>query len=218
MIIVLTGMHRSGTSMVAGLLHHNGVSMGSQFRRPLPENPKGFYEEEAFRCFNDKLLEEVGYFVKDWNPKFGGVLTSPSSHSSAMSLIEQFSQTSDVWGWKDPRTCLTLAFWLNVIDALNLLRETKVIVIERQIRSVAVSLSKRGNIASLSQGASLCRMYKDHLEKCLSEYGSQLGILHLKYERLIQGLDVDRLETFCGLELDVSFIDPSLDHSWAANS
>lgn len=213
MIFIVTGMHRSGTSMVAGLLHHNGVRMGSHFRRPLPENPKGFYEENAFRRFNDKLLEDVGYFVKDWVPQFSGVLASPGSHSTAVSLIERFNNRLDMWGWKDPRTCLTLDFWLSVIDGANLLQNTKIIIMERQVRAVSRSLYKRGNISSLSQGAKLCRMYNAHLERCLLEYGANLDILHLRYERVVQGLDIDSLESFCGLELEKSFIDPSLDHS-----
>jgi hypothetical protein len=213
MILIVTGMHRSGTSMVAGLLHHNGVSMGSHFRKPLPENPKGFYEENAFRRFNDTLLEDVGYSVKDWVPQFHGVFAYPGSYSTAVSLIKRFNNRLDMWGWKDPRTCLTLGFWLNVIDSANLLSNTKIIVIERQVWAISRSLYKRGNISSLSQGAKLCRMYKAHLEKSLSEYGTDLAVLHLRYERLVQGIDIDRLESFCGLELNQSFIDPSLDHS-----
>lgn len=199
--------------MVAGTLHHSGITMGTSFRRLLPENPKGFYEEEAFRCFNDRLLEDVGYFVKDWNPQFSGISTSPSSHSAAVSLIERFNSTSDRWGWKDPRTCLTLGFWLNAIDTAKSLRNTKIIVIERQIRSVSKSLYRRGNISSLSQGAKLCRMYNSHLKRCLSEYRGHISVLHLRYERLLQGLDMDCWESFCGLELNKHFIDISLDHS-----
>lgn len=213
MIFVVTGMHRSGTSMVAGLLHHNGVTMGAQFRRPLPENPKGFYEEEAFRCFNDELLNEGGYRVKDWKPEFNGVRASPNSHAIAASLIERFSQTSDAWGWKDPRTCLTLGVWLNAIDTVQLLGNTKIILIRRQMRSVSRSLYRRGNIASLSQGAKLYRMYYAHLERGLRGYGPGLPVLRLRYERLLLGLDLDRLEAFCGLGLKRKCIDPSLDHS-----
>ena len=47
MITIVLGMHRSGTSVVAGILHFNKVSMGTYetfWPRPLPQNPKGFYE------------------------------------------------------------------------------------------------------------------------------------------------------------------------------
>jgi hypothetical protein len=51
-------MHRSGTSAVAGILHLNGIAMGSEktFKpKPLPQNPKGFYENYDFRKINDKF-------------------------------------------------------------------------------------------------------------------------------------------------------------------
>ena len=47
MITIVLGMHRSGTSVVAGILHFNKVSMGTYetfWPRPLPQNPKGFYD------------------------------------------------------------------------------------------------------------------------------------------------------------------------------
>ena len=51
MIVIVVGMHRSGTSAVAGILHLHGISMGSEktFKpKPLPQNPMGFYENFGF--------------------------------------------------------------------------------------------------------------------------------------------------------------------------
>ena len=45
MITIVLGMHRSGTSVVAGILHFNKVSIGTYetfWPRPLPQNPKVF--------------------------------------------------------------------------------------------------------------------------------------------------------------------------------
>ena len=47
MIIMILGMHRSGTSTISGVLHMNKIIMGTYqnfWPRPLSQNPKGFYE------------------------------------------------------------------------------------------------------------------------------------------------------------------------------
>ena len=70
MITIILGMHRSGTSTFAGVLHLNKILMGNYknfWPRPLAQNPKGFYENYDFRKINDQLLEEAGYTVKSYN-------------------------------------------------------------------------------------------------------------------------------------------------------
>ena len=62
MITIVLGMHRSGTSVVAGILHFNKIIMGTYdtfWPRPLPQNPKGFYENYDFRKINDTILITV---------------------------------------------------------------------------------------------------------------------------------------------------------------
>ena len=70
MIVIVLGMHRSGTSAIAGILHLNKIIMGSKdnFKpKPLPQNPKGFYENYDFRKINDQILKKVNYNVKSLN-------------------------------------------------------------------------------------------------------------------------------------------------------
>jgi len=48
-IILILGVHRSGTSCMAGILSHLGVPMGRSGLRPNGGNPKGFYEDRLLR-------------------------------------------------------------------------------------------------------------------------------------------------------------------------
>lgn len=213
MIYIVVGMHRSGTSMLAGLLHQNGISMGMHFREPLPENPKGFFEEEAFRQVNERVLRNSGYVVSEWSPSYRGVSITAEDSEQARSLVTRSDLLSDSWGWKDPRTCLTLTMWLNALVELDLIESTKIIVIRRNIWSVAQSLLNRRNVHSLNHGAKIWRMYNRHLNRSLIECAVCPSVLEIRYERLIQRLDIDRLELFCDKCLDISFIDSALDHS-----
>jgi hypothetical protein len=65
MQILVLGMHRSGTSVLARLLNMiglyfspEGVSTGAN-----QENPKGFWERRDVRQANDRLLHAAG---ADW--------------------------------------------------------------------------------------------------------------------------------------------------------
>src|SRR5205809_285670 len=60
-VICVTGMHRSGTSMVARLLSLCGVYLGSpeNLSRSAPDNRDGFWENPDFVELNDNLLAMV---------------------------------------------------------------------------------------------------------------------------------------------------------------
>jgi len=57
---MVVGMHRSGTSATAGLLHRLGIHMGQELMPATPFNPKGYFEHLQVRDFNDRLLEARG--------------------------------------------------------------------------------------------------------------------------------------------------------------
>ena len=60
-IIVVLGMHRSGTSVMARALQVRGVDLGDQLMPPSKgDNEKGFWEDEDITRFDDALLETLG--------------------------------------------------------------------------------------------------------------------------------------------------------------
>jgi hypothetical protein len=59
-MILLLGMHRSGTSALAGMLHSGGIKLGDDFIQPLPENPKGFFEDLKIQNINKQILAAIG--------------------------------------------------------------------------------------------------------------------------------------------------------------
>ena len=61
--VVVLGMHRSGTSMIASILNKLGVSMGKVMLGKTPSNPLGHFEDKDFYNLNRKILklqEEIG--------------------------------------------------------------------------------------------------------------------------------------------------------------
>jgi hypothetical protein len=154
--ICITGMHRSGTSMVARLLSLCGFYLGpyKELLRAAPDNEAGFWENPDFVLMNDNLLAMVH---AGWDcPPSDNELWSPRPEldgwlTKAEQLIDGLS-TYGRWGWKDPRTSLTLPFWLRLIPDL------KVIICVRNPLEVARSLSAR-NGTSLAFGLNLWQLY-----------------------------------------------------------
>lgn len=108
-MIVVLGMHRSGTSLVAGLLHHLGVFMGDEFASG--ENLWCPYEDPAFVSLNQQILTAAG---GSWRkpPSIEAIWRASHPFNERIQrLIRDRSSHYDLWGWKDPRTCLTVALW-----------------------------------------------------------------------------------------------------------
>jgi hypothetical protein len=61
MQIILLGMHRSGTSAVAGLIHLMGAYVGDEtiYMPPTKDNPKGYWERMDVYRFNDRFLHDA---------------------------------------------------------------------------------------------------------------------------------------------------------------
>lgn len=118
------GMHRSGTSLVSRLLNLMGVDLGPEERLmgPKPDNPSGFWEHEPLTALNDEIL---GRFGGSWDAP--PVLPSGWERSrdladlrrKASGLIREDFGRSAVWGWKDPRSSLTLPFWQRLLPGMR---------------------------------------------------------------------------------------------------
>lgn len=112
--VVVLGMHRGGTSAVAGLLHLSGVPLPAR-RHLLPPNaanPKGFWEITRLVRENEALLRALG---GEWSaPRLPeGWTSEPRVRRRARRALRGFDAVMPrpAWLWKDPRLCLTLPFW-----------------------------------------------------------------------------------------------------------
>src|SRR4051812_39157828 len=209
-------MHRSAPSMVAHLLADCGVFMGDRLMAPAPDNPDGFWEDTRFVNVNEKVLLAVG---GDWdNPPGADAWAEPPDlsepRSEAAELIAEFSQHPR-WGWKDPRTSLTLPFWLELLPGLQ------VIICVRNPLEVATSLHRR-NHSSRLHGLRLWQAYNERLiaaappdRRLVTHYGAYLE------DPLAE---LERVAAFWGLEgtdrpsVALQVVKPGLRHNRAAGT
>ena len=118
-LICVTGMHRSGTSMVARIVNLLGVHLGdpSDLVQPADDNRAGFWEHREIVGLNDEVLATMGgsAAVPPALPT-GWELSSALDplRERATEVIQRLSAGHALAGWKDPRTSLTLPFWRTV--------------------------------------------------------------------------------------------------------
>ena len=219
MIIIILGMHRSGTSTIAGLLHFNKISMGTYqnfWPRPLNQNPKGFYENFDFRKINDEMLKNVGYNVKSYNPEIPIPHLTNKFVNKMVKVIKNCNRDYLDWGWKDPRTCLTIRQWMEVFTNLHLENDLKIIFVARKAASVARSLHKRNQL-SIPNGIEIWKSYTEvAFDFCIN---SNLPIHYCSFESLLLNPLItcnkifDFLDRPCDAEIVQKFIDQSISTS-----
>ena len=144
-LLLIVGMHRSGTSSVAGLYTYLGCDIGRSIMPPAQDNPKGFFENQRIVDIHDRLLLAFG---RTWDVDLDlpdGWLEMPETQAAQAELTnvlrEEFDPANPVWLVKDPRLCLILDLWRAVGDALG--RAIKCVVVVRHPDEIAASLERR---------------------------------------------------------------------------
>ena len=57
--LIVLGMHRSGTSALAGSLRFLGVNLGEYLLEPNQSNIVGYFEHQSIYQIHEKLLQEL---------------------------------------------------------------------------------------------------------------------------------------------------------------
>ncbi len=136
-VLVITGMHRSGTSLTASLLQSAGLDVGQRLLMENDSNPKGHYEDLDFVNFHEDVLDAQGLHTAGWVLD-RSIPISEILLPQATNLLER-NNSKSLWGWKDPQTVLFLDFWQHLIPT------AKFIFVYRQPWEVMDSLFRRGN-------------------------------------------------------------------------
>jgi hypothetical protein len=107
-ITAILGMHRSGTSCLAGSLQQQGLYLGS-VRERSPHNLKGNRENPDIMQLNDAVLNAS---EGSWDRPPSTLRWTAEHAARRDAIIDVGTQAARThWGFKDPRTLLTLAFW-----------------------------------------------------------------------------------------------------------
>src|SRR5581483_5957853 len=150
-IVVVLGMHRSGTSLLANLLNLLGVDLGENLLAADGNNPAGYWEQNQIILSQDALLEQLGRrwiglagtvpFPTDWW-KLPAI--RPFKEQLSGIVRAEIAQAKGLWGFKDPRTSRLLPLWQEIFQELNL--EPVYLLSVREPSAVVESVMKRDEI------------------------------------------------------------------------
>jgi hypothetical protein len=154
-------MHRSGTSYLASVLAAIGVGMGEHLLAADAGNPRGYFEDVSVLAFHKKLLARragVSQTLADFLPgaDFDPAWSADES-AEADALLAKLAREG-FWGWKEPRSCLFLAQWLDRMPA------TRCVAVFRHPLEVFYSFLKRGDWSALFAPESIfeaCAVYNE---------------------------------------------------------
>ena len=121
-LLLVTGAGRSGTSTVAGTLHHLGVHVPGPFLEANDSNPRGFYESRWSVEFHNRLLKRAHVTIADGRPEAADIVREATSDKDRAALAEWVAAATTghaVTAVKDPRTSWTLDLWSRTADDLG---------------------------------------------------------------------------------------------------
>lgn len=154
--ILVLGMHRSGTSCLTGSLQQRGLHLG-QVYESRPHNRKGNRENQQVMDLNNAVLEAS---AGRWD-RPPDTLRWDGGHARLRDDIVAGLQAGSggaPWGFKDPRTLLTLPFWLE-----GLPDGARYVATFRHPVRVARSLRARDPAMSMDAGLALWSAYNRRL-------------------------------------------------------
>jgi hypothetical protein len=223
--ICVLGMHRSGTSSITRAINLLGAYLGEEekFRNTSVDNAKGHWEHPDIYAIQMRLLTQLN---RPWDT----VMPLPEDWCQSDAVrpfkaeLTRFVTTAfggrSLWAWKDPRTCLLLPLWREILQELdtNLL----CVFVVRNPLDVASSLAGRNSLG-LNHG--LGAWFHHNITALTDAAG--LPTVFLSYERFLEAWEPELRRCVAGLGLNwpqdeaqlranlESFIDPKLRHNQA---
>lgn len=149
--LIVIGMHRSGTSILAKILHTCGVYLGAD---------QNIHDESFFFLRKNQWMYNLSHASWDNPSTFKFLLNNSVIRQHVIDELKKQINSNEIkkflggfiyykmklmkyspqmWGWKDPRNSYTLPIWLEIFP------RAKIIHIVRNGVDVAVSLQRREN-------------------------------------------------------------------------
>jgi hypothetical protein len=118
-LVVVLGMHRSGTSSAAGTLVRLGAAAPQHLIAPNADNERGYWESRVIVDLNDAILAAGDSDWKDWRKfdlnKIDALEADALRARAKAALAEEFGDVGFAVV-KDPRMCRLMPFWGPVFE------------------------------------------------------------------------------------------------------
>jgi len=140
-VVILT-QPRSGSSLLAGILHHLGIYMGEEeeLQKGKHKNKLGSYEDHRFLAIHHNILfkaKRLMYYFNRFSDEDGRVEAAVKEYEEELKeYIEENER--EFWGFKEAVVIYTIPYFE------HLLKDPHYIVLHRDAESVANSQARAG--------------------------------------------------------------------------
>lgn len=200
-VVVIVGMHRSGTSLTASILQAIGVDLGGHLIEADHHNRAGYFEHEGIVRLNRAILEQLD---RGWvGPK--GTLPLPEGwwlrdelrpiRAQLTEIVRQeMAQGESIWGIKDPRISRMIPLWREIFDDLGV--TPSYVLSVRHPAAVSASLGTRDAISP--EKAQL--LWLEHNLEAVGQAGEQLARV-VEFDRWFTSGEEQARELAAALEI-----------------
>ncbi len=215
--IVVLGMHRSGTTLLAEILAELGVFMGHKL--------EAHFESLFFKKLNVLILERAH---ANWDVPLGlnYVMTEPETKKNIEIVIREKINSSRfvfeytgirrhnlflkddnyLWGWKEPRTTITFPLYDKIFpDARYIFLFRNGVDVAKSL--VAREMTRKGNLkndiysvrCTSYEGA--FNLWEEYNSFFFKHYDESIPMLSISYERLLSDphTEINNIFKFIGL-------------------
>ena len=181
-LIIVLGMHRSGTSAVARSLQSFNVALGDRLIAGVEgDNDKGFWEDADIQSMNERILGKLGsawdrISAIDHRRLVGSEFSS--ERIDARLLLERKLEGRDDFSFKDPRTAVLVPFWRCVVEDLEL--ESQFVIVVRNPLETAASLHRRNGFDQVKS----LMLWLKHMNSAV-QFTNGMPRVFVRYEALL---------------------------------
>jgi len=223
-VYIITGLPRSGTSVVAGIVQRLGIPMNLPEHRLRQDghNATGYHENLAFvnpavAATNTRSFLQILDAMNKTNSNHSFLLDGNKLYTQA---VARMFTAYDIWGVKDPRFCIPelLTELIYVLEEFTARENIKVVLTARNMKSVANSLidviRKIDEIELVFDGVynTILKSYGNLVDMIISH---NLDFHVINYDNLVVSpvSEIHEISEFCGVKTTqkaIDFVDQKL--------
>ena len=221
--ILVLGMHRSGTSVLAGVLGLLGASLPKNLMPPDTSNPKGYFESSAIVDLHDEMLAALGSSWLDFrrlDPTIFDSMPAAAFKERLLTALRNEYGDAPTFVVKDPRICRFVPLWRSIIESLG--AEMRVVIMIRNPAEVVRSLAQRDELPPRYSSYLWLRHVLDaefetrHCKRVFVTYSGFMRDWMKVIKEIEDKLDIALSEPTPKLEAEVrAFVDDELRHHTA---
>lgn len=222
---VIIGSGRSGTSLLAGMLHASGYSLGDDLLPATPSNPRGYFESRQINNLNNELLASIipvkprrpiGYLYPSRLSAGQLWLADIAPDISLNATASQLARMQELipvkpFCLKDPRFCYTLPLW-----HASLKCDMFLCVFREPGRTATSILKDAGDLPYRGLRITTVRaiqIWTSMYTRITTQHMHTGEWVFVHYRQLLEHSGIARIEDALGATIDASIVDQNLMRS-----